>query len=87
MATYKVTEPIRDSQDNEFFYDTGDTFPRIGFEVSQERLDKLVEGGFLVAEQELNDLKKDELIKLAEDKGIDVDSKDTKADIIEKLGE
>ena len=86
---YKVTQAIRDLQDNEFYYTSGDVFPREGLKVDDERLAELVKGGYIVADVEedadLSKLKKDELVALAVEKGIEVDTKDTKAEIIEKL--
>ena len=86
---YKVTQAIRDLQDNQRYYRAGDTFPRNGLKVDDERVAELVKGGYIVAEVEedadLSKLKKDELVALAVEKGIEVDAKDTKAEIIEKL--
>ena len=86
---YKVTQAIRDLQDNQRYYRAGDTFPRNGLKVDDERVAELVKGGYIVAEVEedadLSELKKDELVALAIEKGIEVDVKDTKAEIIEKL--
>lgn len=86
---YKVTQAIRDLQDNQRYYRAGDTFPRNGLKVDDERVAELVKGGYIVAEVEedadLSKLKKDELVALAIEKGIELDAKDTKADIIEKL--
>lgn len=86
---YKVTQAIRDLQDNQRYYRAGDTFPRNGLKVDGERVAELVKGGYIVADVEddadLSKLKKDELVALAVEKGIEVDTKDTKAEIIEKL--
>ena len=86
---YKVTQAIRDLQDNQRYYRAGDTFPRNGLKVDDERVAELVKGGYIVADVEedadLSKLKKDELVALAVEKGIEVDAKDTKAEIIEKL--
>ena len=86
---YKVTQAIRDLQDNQRYYRAGDTFPRNGLKVDDERVAELVKGGYIVADVEedadLSKLKKDELVALAVEKGIEVDTKDTKAEIIEKL--
>ena len=38
---YKVVKLFTDLQDNEYLYQPGDTFPRAGFEVSEERLAEL----------------------------------------------
>ena len=83
---FKVTTPIRDLQDNLHYYTAGDIFPREGLEVDDDRVAELVKGGYIV-EDDLSNLKKDELVALAIEKGIEVNTKDTKADIIEKLGE
>ena len=86
---YKVTQAIRDLQDNQHYYRAGDIFPRKDLEVDDERVAELVKGGYIVADVEedadLSKLKKDELVALAVEKGIEVDTKDTKAEIIEKL--
>ena len=86
---YKVTQAIRDLQDNQRYYRAGDTFPRNGLKVDDERVAELVKGGYIVADVEedadLSKLKKDELVALAVEKGIEVDAKDTKGEIIEKL--
>lgn len=85
---FKVTTPIRDSKDDLHYYTTGDIFPREGLDVDNDRVAELVKGGYIVEQDnDLSKLKKDELVALASEKGIDVDTKDTKADIIEKLGE
>lgn len=87
--SFKVTQAIRDLQDNNFYYAAGDIFPREGLVVNDERVAELVKGGYIVADVEedtdLSKLKKDELVALAVEKGIEVDTKDTKAEIIEKL--
>ena len=86
---YKVTQAIRDLQDNQHYYRAGDIFPRKDLEVDDERVAELVKGGYIVTDVEedtdLSKLKKDELVALAVEKGIEVDTKDTKAEIIEKL--
>lgn len=84
---YKTLKAIRDLQDNEHHYKKGEAYPRKGFEVAQERLDELVQIGAIEKTQDLNKLTKAELIALAEDNQIEVVDSDTKADIIEKLGE
>lgn len=47
--TYKTTKAIRDTQDNDFCYYAGATYPRQGLEVSKERLEALVKNGHIVA--------------------------------------
>lgn len=84
---YKTLKAIRDLQDNEHYYKKGETYPRKGFKVAQERLDELVQIGAIEKTQDLNKLTKAELIALAEDDQVEVVDSDTKADIIAKLGE
>lgn len=45
--TYIVTKNIIDTKDNNRFYETGDTFPREGFEVSKDRIAELIGKGVL----------------------------------------
>ena len=40
--TYRVVRFFRDLQDNQFAYNTGDTFPREGMTVSESRLQELL---------------------------------------------
>lgn len=47
--TYKTTKAVRDTQDNDFYYYAGATYPRQGLEVSKERLETLVKNGYIVA--------------------------------------
>ena len=83
---YKVTQAIRDLQDNQHYYRAGDIFPRKDLKVDDERVAELVEGGYVVEDViDASKLKKDELVALATELGIEVDTKDTKAEIIEKL--
>ena len=84
---YKTLKAIRDLQDDEHYYKKGEAYPRKGFKVAQERLDELVQIGAIEKTQDLNKLTKAELIALAEDDQVEVTDSDTKADIIEKLGE
>lgn len=46
---YKTTKAIRDTQDNDFCYYAGATYPRKGLEVSKERLATLVKNGYIAA--------------------------------------
>lgn len=45
---YKATINLRDTQDKDHLYKEGETFPREGLEVSEERLKDLLEKGFIV---------------------------------------
>lgn len=44
---YKATMNLRDTQDKDHLYKEGETFPREGLEVSEERLKDLLEKGFI----------------------------------------
>lgn len=41
MASHKVVEDFKDLQDNDYIYYKGDTFPREGANVSDERIQEL----------------------------------------------
>ena len=49
---FKVTQAIRDSKDDNHYYDAGDVFPRKGLVVNDERVAELVKGGYIVADVE-----------------------------------
>ena len=49
---YIVTRNIIDTKDNNRFYETGDIFPRKGFEVPKDRLAELIGKGVLSAKGE-----------------------------------
>lgn len=99
--TYKTPKAIRDLQDDDFCYYAGAIYPRQGLEVSQERLDELLEKGAIVVadevpaqpdeegtlevEEELDDQTVPE-IKAALDKlGIKYSSRAKKAELLELL--
>lgn len=48
---YKVTRPIRDLEDEEFFYDEGAIYPREGLEPSKERIQALLDKRCIVADE------------------------------------
>lgn len=50
--TYIVNRNIIDTKDNNRFYETGDIFPREGFEVSKDRIAELIGKGVLSAKGE-----------------------------------
>ncbi|MEQ9763254.1 HeH/LEM domain-containing protein [Streptococcus sp. ZJ151] len=41
--TYRTTKNILDSKDNDRFYEKGETYPRVGLEVSKTRIEELLE--------------------------------------------
>lgn len=92
--TYTTTRALIDTQDSRRYYREGEVFPRVGLKVSQKRLDELEDKGYivqhppdLVLAEDLNRLKKDELVKLATKNEVELTGKETKAEIIEKLEE
>ena len=62
--TYKTTKAILDTQDNDFCYYAGAIFPRQGLEVSEERLEKLVKNGYIVA---VDDKKPEPVVEVGEE--------------------
>lgn len=91
----KTTQPIRDTKDNKRYYRKGELYPRKGLEVSDERLEELRQGGFIASDEsveelksektDLSKLKKDELLGLANEKGVEVSENNTKTEIIKAL--
>ena len=93
---YKVINYFADLQDNNFAYEVGDTFPRAGLEVTEERLAELSgsnnkQGKPLIAKvEEKTDLKKmkvEELQAYAKEKGIELDGATKKDEILAKIKE
>ena len=93
---YKVIAYFTDLQDNNHVYNVGDTFPRAGLNVTEDRLAELSgsnnkQGKPLIEKaEEKTDLKKmkvEELQAYAKEKGIELDGATTKADILAKIKE
>lgn len=86
---YKTTKAIRDTQDNDFCYYAGAIYPRKGLEVSQERLDELEKGGWIVSDAQKDaDYSKmtvSELKDALDRAGISYDEKAKKADLVKLL--
>ena len=74
--TYKTTKAIRDTQDNDFCYYAGATYPRKGLEVSKERLESLVKNGYIVA---VNDKKPEPALE-----GAGEETKENKTELTSK---
>ena len=89
--TYKTTKAVRDTQDNDFYYYAGATYPRKGLEVSKERLETLVKNGYIVAvdEGETKDHKVEltskEIKAKLDDLGIKYKSSASKAELLALL--
>lgn len=50
MDKYKVVKSFRDNQDNDHFYGASDSlYPRDGLDVSNERVNEIMEAGFIEA--------------------------------------
>lgn len=91
---YKVIKFFLDLQDNNHFYNEGDTFPRAGLEVTEKRLaelasDKNKQGVPLIEKvAEVIDIEKMTVAQLkeyAKEKNIELDGATAKAEILEKI--
>lgn len=90
---YIVTKNIIDTKDNNRFYETGDTFPREGFEVSKDRIAELIGKGVLsvkgeeasvegTEEKPVEKLKVAELKELLDKAGVEYEADAKKADLV-----
>lgn len=82
--TYKTTKAVRDTQDNNFYYHAGATYPRKGLEVSKERLETLVKNGYIVAVEELTTK---EIKAKLDELGVKYKSSASKAELLALLEE
>lgn len=78
---YKTTTAIRDTQDNDFYYHAGATYPRQGLEVSKERLETLVKNGYIVKEE----LTSKEIKAKLDELGVKYKSSASKAELLALL--
>ncbi|MGX7099430.1 HeH/LEM domain-containing protein [Globicatella sanguinis] len=83
---FKVLKPFKDATDKEFKYGAGDTFPRTGLNVPNERQEYLVELGFIAdTKEDVTKLKVAELKERLDNQGIEYDAKAKKDDLINLL--
>ena len=81
--TYKTTKAVRDTQDNNFYYHAGASYPRQGLEVSKERLETLVKNGYIVKEE----LTSKEIKAKLDELGIKYKNSASKAELLSLLEE
>ena len=79
--TYKTTTAVRDTQDNDFYYHAGASYPREGLEVSKERLETLVKNGYIVKVE----LTSKEIKNKLDELGIKYKSSASKAELLALL--
>lgn len=83
---FKVLKPFKDKTDKKYEYGVGDTFPRTGFNVPNERKEYLVELGFIEnTKEDITKLTVAELKERLDNQGIEYDSKAKKDDLINLL--
>lgn len=86
---YITNYAIYDTKDNRRYYAKGATYPAKGVTVSDERLKALVSAGHIKAtgkdKPDLMSYKKDELVKMADEAGIEYPASATKADLVALL--
>lgn len=90
---YRTTHAIIDSLDNDQYYYGGAIYPRQGLEVTQERLDELVEKGHIVKIDDEPSLPSkeeekpvvDEIKAALDELGIKYSSRAKKAELLELL--
>ena len=87
----KVIKAFVDKQDGGRLYEpgVGNTYPREGYEPTVDRIIFLRDNGYIESleteAENLGALTKADLLKLANDKGIEATDKNTKKEIIEAL--
>ena len=91
MAKYPVENPFKDKQDKSFLYG-GDVkqYPREGYEPTNERVAELQVKGYLGAEIKpklTENNNKDAIIAELERQNIEYDEKETKKELLAKLGD
>lgn len=95
MAKYKVIKNFLDGEDNKQAYGSnGGLYPREGLNPSSERVQKLVDGGFIEEQapevaQELptEDWTKDKIQEYLDDEGIEYKKSANKDELIALVGE
>lgn len=66
---YIVTKNILDSKDNNRLYETGETYPRPDFTVSDSRIKALLDKGVIVSDEVAEEVKPKRRKKTEETKG------------------
>lgn len=92
MIIHLVIKYFEDKENNRHPYHVGDIFPVKGYEVSDERIKELETNDNrqkqpLIEAVNLDKLKKDELIDVANKLNVELTGEETKKEIIERIGE
>lgn len=83
--SFKVKEEIFDKQDNNYIYKVGDTFPREGLKVSDERINEIFKK--INAKWNFKDFTVGELRNHLDVNKIEYDAKAKKADLLKLVGD
>lgn len=81
----KVFVTFTDSQDNGRYYAKGEDYPRLGLEVTKERLEELEEKGIVGSDQDKESLTKAEIAEELEEKGIAFNKSARKEELLKLL--
>lgn len=90
MKLYEVIVRFKDGQDDEYLYQVGDVYPRVGYMPTEERVDEVAStdnrrGVVAIKPLDLSSLKVAELKTVAEQRQIDGFDSMKKAELIEAL--
>ncbi|UNB45564.1 Rho termination factor N-terminal domain-containing protein [Staphylococcus coagulans] len=90
MELYEVIVRFKDGQDDEYLYQVGDVYPRVGYTPTEERVNEVAStnnrrGVVAIKPLDLTSLKVAELKTVAEQRRVDGFDSMKKAELIEAL--